>query len=98
MSSTIPTALVRAFGREFAIAGGLLAADYLDSGLSLGEARCLYELGLSPGLSPSELAARLSLDLGYVSRVLTRLVDSGLAQKRRGKDKRVRHIELTRRG
>jgi DNA-binding MarR family transcriptional regulator/GNAT superfamily N-acetyltransferase len=98
MAATAPTALVRAFGREFAVAGGLLAADYLESGLSLGEGRSLYELGLTPGLSPSALAKRLNLDLGYVSRVITRLVGAGLAQKRRADDRRMRHIELTHRG
>src|SRR5262245_17910561 len=42
--------LVRAFSRELARAGGLLSPDYLASGMSLGEARCLYDLGHSDGL------------------------------------------------
>jgi DNA-binding MarR family transcriptional regulator/ribosomal protein S18 acetylase RimI-like enzyme len=95
MAAAIPTELVRAFGREFARAGGLLSPDYLESGLSLGEARCLYELGQVDELTPSELAERLKLDLGYVSRVLKRMVACGFARKHRGRDGRVRRVRLT---
>jgi DNA-binding MarR family transcriptional regulator/GNAT superfamily N-acetyltransferase len=94
-----PTALVRAFSRELALAGGLLSPDYLDSGLSLGEARCLYELGQGAGLTLSELAGRLGLDLGYVSRVVTRMGEAGLAEKRPGRDdRRARRVALTKAG
>ncbi|HKA89993.1 MAG TPA: helix-turn-helix domain-containing protein, partial [Haliangiales bacterium] len=74
--------LVRAFSRELARAGGLLSPDYLESGLSLGEARCLYELGAPGGRTVSALAEGLGLDLGYVSRVVSRLAAQGLATKR----------------
>lgn len=93
------TPLVRAFSRELARAGGLLSPDYLASGMSLGEARCLYELGHSDGFDLSALAAQLDLDLGYVSRVVSRLAQRGLASKRvSAADARSRSVVITARG
>lgn len=93
------TPLVRAFSRELARAGGLLSPDYLASGMSLGEARCLYELGHSDGFEISALAARLDLDLGYVSRAVSRLAERGLVSKRVGRrDARARSVGITARG
>jgi DNA-binding MarR family transcriptional regulator/GNAT superfamily N-acetyltransferase len=93
------TPLVRAFGRDLARAGGLLSPDYLASGMSLGEARCLYELGHSDGLEISALAGRLDLDLGYVSRAVSRLAARGLVTKRVAPgDARARSVVVTARG
>jgi DNA-binding MarR family transcriptional regulator/ribosomal protein S18 acetylase RimI-like enzyme len=93
------TPLVRAFSRELARAGGLLSPDYLASGMSLGEARCLWELGHSDGLEISALARRLDLDLGYVSRAVSRLVARGQVTKRvAASDARARSVVITARG
>ena len=93
------TPLLRAFSRELASAGGLLSPDYLESGLSLGEARCLYELGHAEALEISALAGSLGLDVGYVSRVISRLVARGLVSKRSAtRDARARSISITARG
>jgi DNA-binding MarR family transcriptional regulator/GNAT superfamily N-acetyltransferase len=93
------TPLVRAFSRELARAGGLLSPDYLASGMSLGEARCLWELGHSEGLEISALAHRLDLDLGYVSRAVSRLAARGLVTKRvAASDARARSVVITARG
>ena len=98
-SKASATPLVRAFSRELARAGGLLSPDYLASGMSLGEARCLYELGHSDGFDLSALAAQLDLDLGYVSRAVSRLVQRGLVNKRVGAaDGRSRSIVITAKG
>jgi DNA-binding MarR family transcriptional regulator/GNAT superfamily N-acetyltransferase len=91
--------LVRAFSRELARAGGLLSPDYLASGLTVGEARCLYELGHADGMALSALAERLDLDLGYVSRVVSRLAARGLLSKRVGEhDARARSLVVTAKG
>jgi len=91
--------VIRAFSRELARAGGLLSPDYLASGLTVGEARCLYELGHGDGLALSALAERLDLDLGYVSRVVSRLAARGLLSKRAGeRDARARSIVVTAKG
>jgi DNA-binding MarR family transcriptional regulator/ribosomal protein S18 acetylase RimI-like enzyme len=93
------TPLVRAFSREIARVGGLLSPDYLSSGMSLGEARCLYELGHGDGLELSALAERLDLDLGYVSRAVSRLAARRLVTKRvAASDARARSIVVTRKG
>src|SRR5438552_12478500 len=93
------TPLVRAFSRELARAGGLLSPDYLASGMSLGEARCLYELGHAEGFDLSALSARLELDLGYVSRAVSRLVQRGLVTKRvSAADARARSVVITAKG
>jgi DNA-binding MarR family transcriptional regulator/GNAT superfamily N-acetyltransferase len=98
-SRTSGVAAVRAFSRELASAGGLLSPDYLESGLSLGEARCLYELGHADALELSALAHRLGLDLGYVSRVISRLASRGLVSKRvEPRDARARSLGLTAKG
>ena len=98
--ATMPaTPLVRAFSRELARAGGLLSPDYLASGMSLGEARCLYELGHAKGYEISALAAQLDLDLGYVSRVVSRLAARGLVTKRVARsDARARSVGITAKG
>lgn len=96
---TVATPLVRAFGREFARAGGLLSPDYLESGLSLGEARCLYEIGRSSGIELSAVAERVDLDLGYVSRAVSRLAARKLVTKRvAARDSRARSVVLTAKG
>lgn len=93
------TPLVRAFSRELSRAGGLLSPDYLASGMSVGEARCLYDIGHSDGLAISALAERLDLDLGYVSRVVSRLASRGLVSKRvADRDARARSVMITARG
>ena len=90
---------MRAFSRELSRAGGLLSPDYLASGLTVGEARCLYELGHAAGLEVSALAERLDLDLGHVSRVVSRLVQRGLVSKRvSAEDARARALVLTAKG
>lgn len=91
--------LVRALSRELARVGGLLSPDFLSSGMSLGEARCLYELGHADGFELSALAERLDLDLGYVSRAVSRLAARGLVTKRvAASDARARTVVVTRKG
>ena len=50
----------------------------MDTPYSLSESRILFELGASDGASPSEVAEKLRLNLGYVSRVLSKLKDQRL--------------------
>ena len=98
-ASAAATPLVRAFSRELASAGGLLSPDYLESGLALGEARCLYELGHADSLEISALAQRLDLDVGYVSRAVSRLAARGLVSKRvQPRDGRARSLAITAKG
>lgn len=50
----------------------------LETQYSLRESRFLFEIGSAAPSSPTHLAERLRLDLGYVSRVLSRLKEEGL--------------------
>jgi len=69
---------LRAFNRFYTGVLGLLRDGLLDTPYSLSESRILFELGASDGASPSEVAEKLRLNLGYVSRVLSRLKEQRL--------------------
>jgi DNA-binding MarR family transcriptional regulator/N-acetylglutamate synthase-like GNAT family acetyltransferase len=69
---------VRRFSRFYTKRIGILAEGILESEYSLTEARVLYELAHAGDRHPSELAAGLELDPGYVSRVLKRFERRGL--------------------
>jgi DNA-binding MarR family transcriptional regulator len=90
---------VRRFNRFFTRQVGALRKDYLGSPFSLPEARVLYELDQRVDASPSEIAAALELDPGYLSRLLRQFEKQGLvARKKSNSDGRRSHISLTARG
>lgn len=72
---------VRAFNRFYTRRFGLLEEGLLKSDFSLTEVRVLYELANAEGLTASDLARGLGLDMGYMSRVLKRLHARKLLQR-----------------
>ena len=56
--------------------------DYLGSGRPLGEARVIFEISRQ-GANVRDLRSRLSLDSGYLSRLLRSLEKQGLATSQR---------------
>ena len=88
-------AAVRAFTRFYTRFVGALDAHYLDSDLSLAEARLLYEIANREAPLAAELQAELGLDAGYVSRILRRFQAAGWIERGRGADARRRPISLT---
>jgi DNA-binding MarR family transcriptional regulator/GNAT superfamily N-acetyltransferase len=74
-------AAVRDFNRAYTRTIGLLEESITGSPFTLPEARVLYELAHDEALGASILAERLSLDTGYVSRLVTRLVRRGLVKR-----------------
>src|SRR4051794_29208862 len=88
-------AAVRAFTRFYTRFVGALDAHYLDSELSLAEARLLYEIANRTAPLAAELQAELGLDAGYVSRILRRFQAEGWIVRARGADARRRPISLT---
>jgi DNA-binding MarR family transcriptional regulator/predicted GNAT family N-acyltransferase len=73
----------------------VLHDHYLGRGLSLGQARVLWEIGLA-GSELRTLRARLGLDSGYVSRLLGSLRDDGLVELSADPDdQRVRVVRAT---
>jgi DNA-binding MarR family transcriptional regulator/GNAT superfamily N-acetyltransferase len=69
---------IRSFSRFYTRLVGALDEHLLDSGFSLPEARLIYELAARGETTAAALAADLSLDPGYLSRLLRSLVDRGL--------------------
>jgi DNA-binding MarR family transcriptional regulator/N-acetylglutamate synthase-like GNAT family acetyltransferase len=88
-------AALRAFNRFHTRFVGALDAHYLDSELSLAEARLLYEIAIRAAPLAAELQAELGLDAGYVSRILRRFQARGWISRSRGEDARRRPIALT---
>src|ERR1041385_5836851 len=87
-------AAVRAFARFYTRFVGALDAHYLDSELSLAEARLLYEIANREAPLAAELQAELGLDAGYVSRMLRRFQAEGWIERTRGAGARRRPIGL----
>jgi DNA-binding MarR family transcriptional regulator/GNAT superfamily N-acetyltransferase len=89
---------VRRFNREVAERIGALTDHFLGRARPMGEARILWEIGLS-GMEVRALRARLSLDSGYTSRILRSLEQQSLVTVGPSqKDRRVRRVELTEAG
>ncbi len=89
---------LRAFNRFYTRFAGVLDAHYMESELSLTEARLLYEIAHREAPLAAELQAELGLDAGYVSRMLRRFQAKGWIARGRGEDARRRPINLTEAG
>jgi DNA-binding MarR family transcriptional regulator/GNAT superfamily N-acetyltransferase len=89
---------VRSFNRAVTRRIGALTDDYLGRGRPLAESRLLFEIGRG-GAEVRELRARLSLDSGYLSRMLRSLEAQGIARSQSTRDDaRVRRVTLTAKG
>jgi DNA-binding MarR family transcriptional regulator/GNAT superfamily N-acetyltransferase len=92
-------AAVRQFNRFFTQFVGALDANFLDSGLSLAEARILFEVAQREPCFADDLQTSLDLDAGFVSRVLGRFEHrEWINRVKSGQDGRRRSIRLTRSG
>jgi DNA-binding MarR family transcriptional regulator/ribosomal protein S18 acetylase RimI-like enzyme len=92
-------AAVRRFNRFYTRQIGVLRKTFLDSPYSLGEARVLYEIASNDLPTASEVARKLDLDAGYLSRLLRGFEKRGLIRKQRSnKDARQSHLRLSARG
>lgn len=69
---------VRRFNRFYTRQIGALQEHLLEGEFSLTEARILYELGAGDGLKSADLCQMLSLDPGYLSRVIGSFEKKGL--------------------
>jgi len=96
---TSDIAEIRAFNRFYTRQIGLLEEHYVDSPLSLPEARVLYEIGARGHTTGAEIAAALGMDRGYLSRVIRRFTDAELvAVTPNLGDRRSNALALTRDG
>lgn len=90
---------VRRFNRWYTNLLGLLSRYRFDTHLTLTEARIIFEIGRPGQHTQSALRRDLKIDMGYMSRIVKRLVEAGLVSARRDEpDGRVQLLELTRAG
>jgi DNA-binding MarR family transcriptional regulator/GNAT superfamily N-acetyltransferase len=90
-----PVDVVRRFNRSYTQRIGVLDDSFLGSGMPLGPARLLFEIGAAPATAQA-LRDRLGLDSGYLSRLLRRLEQDGLVTVAPDPaDRRRRQVTLT---
>lgn len=89
----------RSFNRFYTAVIGLLDKHILNSQYTLAEVRIMYELYHGKNLTASDLIEKLSIDKGYLSRVLRAFGRRKfLKRQRSAKDTRVIFINLTSEG
>lgn len=87
---------IRAFNRYYTNVLSLLDQHILESGYSLAEARVLHETALAQPCTAAALSASLSMDAGYLSRILKRLeAASLLIRERSAADARASSLRLS---
>lgn len=92
-------AAIRSFNRFYTRIIGLLNDGMMQSPYSLPEARLIHEVGKSGTTTAKELVAKLDMDTGQLSRMISGLVGQGLlAITPNIADRRSNNIALTRQG
>ncbi|MBO4260800.1 bifunctional helix-turn-helix transcriptional regulator/GNAT family N-acetyltransferase [Streptomyces griseorubiginosus] len=91
---------IRSFNRFYTnVIGALDYSRQLYAPYTLTESRVLYELAHAPRTDAADLRAELSLDAGYLSRILNKFEEAGLIERAPSDtDPRRRRITLTARG
>lgn len=96
MADAAEIAQVRAFNRFYTRVIGLLDEGMHETSHTLAEARVIYELAQAGISTASEIAARLGMDRGQMSRLMSRLQALGLVESRpRGDDGRASPLALS---
>ena len=92
-------AAFRHFNRFYTRLLGLFGNSYVSSKLSLTEGRVLFELAINARSSATDIASELSLDPGYLSRILRKFEEKGIvARSTSPADARNAILRLTKKG
>jgi DNA-binding MarR family transcriptional regulator/GNAT superfamily N-acetyltransferase len=87
---------IRSFNRFFTRHVGAIDAQFLGTETNLAEARLLFEIAKREPVAANTLQTVLTLDGGYLSRMIARFEERGLIVRRRAKaDARTRPVQLT---
>ena len=90
---------IRSFNRFYTDIIGLLDKHFLDSPFSLTEGRVLYEVRHTEDCTAKKIRENISIDEGYLSRILNTFRKKGLITKSLSSaDKRLHIIKLTEKG
>ncbi len=90
---------IRSFNRFYTNIIGLLDQHFLDSPFSLTEGRVLYEIAHIENCSAKKIRANISIDEGYLSRIIDSFLKKGLITKSPSpEDGRLHIIVLTQKG
>jgi DNA-binding MarR family transcriptional regulator/GNAT superfamily N-acetyltransferase len=90
---------IRDFNRFYTNILGLLNAHILDSSYTLTEVRILLEIKKTVDCTANILISRLSVDRGYMSRIIKRFENNGLIIKENAlTDNRISYLRLTPKG
>ena len=90
---------IRTFNRYYARVLGVFDKKYLGVDFNVTEVRIIGEIGRNNSLTAKELAEYLSVDKGYMSRMMQNLEKKGLIERVKSeKDAREKHLCLTAEG
>lgn len=90
---------IREFNRYYTKILGLLDQHFLESEFSFSEVRVLYEIYKTIPCTIKLLSQVLSMDTGYLSRIMKRFEKNGLVERKASsEDGRSHHLFLTSRG
>ena len=90
---------VRSFNRFYTNIIGLLDQHFLDTPFSLTEGRVLYEIRHTEECSAKKIRENITIDEGYLSRIIDKFIKNGLITKTpSSKDRRLHIIVLTKKG
>lgn len=90
---------IRDFNRYYTNLIGVLNKDVLQLNYSLTELRVVYEISNGKSISAKDITEILSLDEGYTSRIIAKLVkDEIICREKDAKDKRLFLLKLLPKG
>lgn len=90
---------IRSFNRYYARILGIFDKKFLGMDFSVTEVRIIGEIGRNPKLTAKDLGSYLSVDKGYMSRMLQNLEKQGLIWREKSeKDAREKQLRLTEEG